>query len=481
MTVFLVGDLGTGSLRVALVDLDGATLAAAREPLPVAEPRPGWAEIDPEVWWRALGRATARVLEPLSRGRRPAALCLTGATRSQVLLDRDGRALGPAILFRDRRATAEAEALAPRFPTDNPALRITPFHPLARIAWVRESLPEAFRRLAHVLDPKDYLHLRLTGIVTADAVTASRLDGLRPAEGAPAWITDALALLDPPRRRPWEVVGEVTSTEPPFDGLRGLPVLAGAMDTWAAATGAGCIAPGQAYDVSGTSEAVGLLTETRVDAPGLVSLLWGEGVFQIGGPTQIGADSLMWAHGAFRVEGDLAEATERAGGVAPSDALPLFLPYLAGERAPVWQPDVRGAFIGLDRSVEGDGLLWATLEGVAHSVRDILATATRATGASAREVRISGGGARSDAWCQLRADVLGVPVLRTAAAEAGLIGVAMCAAIGTGHAASLAEAAGRMCRIDAVSRPRVELRELFERRARRYADLKAFALALART
>ena len=206
--VFLTADLGAGGLRVAAIDARGRVLAQDAVALNIAEPRPGWAEADPEAWWRAFVTALARTLRRLNRGAVPVALCLTGMTRTQVFLDTHGKSVRPAMLWRDRRAAAEGDALARHFPIDNPATQVGAFHPLARLAWLAAAEPRAFARVAQVLEPKDYLNFRLTGVSGADGVTAARLDALAPA-GAdlPADVRRARALLDQPRPMPWAKIG----------------------------------------------------------------------------------------------------------------------------------------------------------------------------------------------------------------------------------------------------------------------------------
>jgi xylulokinase len=478
--VILAVDLGAGSLRVGAVTPLGRLGAAVALPIAAEEPTPGWSEIDPETWWRTLGEGVARVLAMLPGNNRILAFCLAGLTRSQVLLDRDGRALRPALLFRDRRAAENAEPVAGYFPTDNPAEAVTAFHPLTRLAWVAQHEPASFGRLHAVLEPKDFLNFRLTGRIAADTVTYSRFDSLvARARPLPAWLARGLDLLAIERVAPWAMLGAITCRDAPFDRLARVPVFAGAMDAWASAVGSGAVRPGQGYDIAGTSEVVGLLGRRRGAATGLVSLLWGEGIHQLGGPTQIGADAARWCHETFRVKGRLAAAVERAGARPPSDALPLFLPYLAGERAPLWRADLRGAFHNLTRAAGPDDFLQATLEGVAHAIRDILDTAATATGEPLAELRVSGGGARSDAWCQIKADVLGAKVVRVRHAETGLVGAAIAAAIGLGCYASLDAAAEAMCPIDRIFAPRAPLAAGYARRAALYRLAKDAALALA--
>ncbi|WP_348525001.1 FGGY-family carbohydrate kinase [Pararhodobacter sp. SW119] len=475
-------DIGTSALRTAAVTPDGRVLACALEPLSFSEPFPGWAELDPEDWWRALCKTTGKVLEDLSDKHLPLGLCVCGVTRTQVLIDAGGSVLRPAMLFRDRRAESDARVVAAALPQSNPAETISAFHPFARLAWLARKEPEIYSRIDAVLDPKDWLIHRLTDTLTADAVTLSRLDAFASSgQLVSGELSRIGSLIDRPRLWPWQEAGRITETAAPFDRLRGLPVFSGSMDAWATAVGAGALLPGQAYDVAGTSEAVGLLSTVRKGVDGLVSVLWGESLWQLGGPTQIGADSATWAHEVFRVKGRLSTAIERAGHRPPADDLPVFLPWLSGERTPVWRSDVRGMFAGLSRGNDGDALLWSVLEGVAHALRDILEIAGRETGERITELRVCGGGAQSDAWCQIKADVTGVPVVRTAAKETGLIGAAMCAAVGCGLHATLPAAAQAMCRTDAVFEPRAPLAALFGRRARIYQDLKRMALSLPET
>jgi xylulokinase len=475
--VVLAVDLGAGSLRAGAVDAKGRVLAMAAVRLQDREPKPGWSEIDAELWWRALRRCVGRVLDTLAPAAEVQGLCLSGLTRAQVLLDSDLTPLRRALLFRDRRAEGDFARVAAHFPARNPADAITAFHPLARLAWMARAEPALFRRLAYVLEPKDFFNARLTGAIAADSVTYSRLDAVRMPSRAPGWLQRCLALLDTPRMAPWAPVGHVITREAPFDRLRGLPVFAGAMDTWTAATGSGAVRPGQAYDVAGTTEAVGLLSGKPRSVRGLVSVAWGDGLYQVGGPTQIGADAIAWCHRIFRVRGTLATAVERVARRAPDEDLPLLLPYLAGERVPVWRADIRGAFHRVARGHDADAFLWATLEGGAHAVRDILSIASTGSGETLREVRISGGGARSDAWCQLKADVAGVPFVRTVHAETGLVGAAMAASLGLGWHASLAAAARHMCPVDRVFEPRRKFAALYARRAALYRHAKAAALA----
>ncbi len=432
--LILAIDIGAGSLRAGLVALNGRVAAAAATPLTVDEPRRGFAEIDPALWWRAFALAAGRVLRAMPRSAKVIGVCICGLTRTQVLLDARGAPVGPAILFRDRRAAGIAREMD----------GVTAFDAEARLAWVERHQPRRFARIAKVVEPKDYLSYRLTG------------------EHAPL---DA---------KPWQKVGTVSALRQ----IAGAPVFAGAMDTWASAVGAGAVRSGQAYDVAGTSEAVGLLTAEPVRARGLMSLPWTEHTHQVGGPTQAGADCARWCHDLLRVKGPLAAAIERAGRLPPHADQPLFLPYLSGERAPVWSSEVRAAFHNVDRASGADEFLRATMEGTAMAVRDILDHAHAATPMHAVELRVTGGGARSDAWCRIKADVTGLPVLRSAQSETGVIGAAMAATVGLRVHENMSHAADAMVRSLRRFAPRPQNRALADARYARYRAMKTAALAL---
>jgi xylulokinase len=474
--IILAVDLGAGSLRAAAVTPRGRVVAGSALPLETKEPQPGWSEIDPELWWRALASAIGTILGKLPRSACVAGICVAGLTRSQVLLDGDRRILRPAMLFRDRRATAEASEVSRYFAAEHLAA-ITAFHPLPRLAWLARHEPGLFDRIAAVAEPKDFLNARLTGRLAADSVTYSRFDGLAATRALPATLRRGVDLLAVERLAPWAVLGPVICREAPFDRLAGVPVFAGSMDAWASAVGAGAVRPGQAYDVAGTSEVVGLITGERRAVPGLVSLLWGEAVHQIGGPTQAGADCARWCHEIFRLRGGLTAAIERVGRQVPTADLPLFLPYLAGERAPLWHTDLRAAFHRLSRTHGPDEFLWAVLEGVAHAVRDIVAMASGGA-AAPLELKACGGGARSDAWCQLKADVTALPVARAASRETGLLGCAIAAAFGLGRYPSLAAASDAMSPVERVFIPQPSLAAFYLARGESYRRAQASALEM---
>jgi len=447
----LTADLGGSSLRVALLDDEARPLRLASRPLETRHPAPERAEQRPEDWWRLFRELATEVLA----GARPAALTITGVTRSQVLVDSAGHALYPAILWRDARAVAEGEELAKL--ADARHGPFGPYHPLARLFWLARHEPAVLGATAHVLQPKDYLAMRLTGVAGSDWISSRPF--LEPDGSAPARdLFQALKLsprLLPTLYRSGARLGVIRERlDPPWRDLAGVPVHVVPMDTWCCTLGVGACRPGHAYVVSGTSEVTGLLSSQRGSAPGLVSLPWGTGLWHLGGPSQAGADCLDWL--AELLAGDREDARSlltELDTLPPVATPPLFLPYLAGERTPYWNPDLRGVLFGLDRQHRRAALAQAVVEGVALHSRRVLELALDACGPLREPLRIGGGAARSDRWCQIRADVLGRPVLRSHGEEAGLMGAAMATLRGLGRFPDLAAAQRALVHTQRVFQP----------------------------
>jgi xylulokinase len=450
MSAVLVADLGGTHFRAALVDRSGATIAqSSRSSTPSEADPDGRSEVAPDSWWHTLLALAAELAD-----RAPAAfasveaVALSAITRTQVLIDAHGHPLRDAPTWRDTRATATAAELVAHLPPHHPeTAQINAFHPLARLAWLKQHEPHLFSRAAAVLEPKDYLNLRLTGIRMSDRISSARL----AAAAAPTrHATDLLSAsgipstLLPPLAAPCARVGTIRAGVPaPFDRLAGIPVLCGSNDTWSAVLGLGALQPNLAYNLSGTTEVFGVVSEHAHSAAGLVSVDWG-GVHQLGGPSQNGADTLTWllsilGHTNHPEHFPADQLTALLA--QPRHAQPLlFLPYLQGERVPWWDPALRGAFVGLQRAHTPTDLAWAVLEGVAFHNRLVLNRAEAALGRPVDEIRFGGKAASNLQWRQIKADICERPVVAGSAQEAGIVGAAAVAWTGIGEFASLRDA-----------------------------------------
>ncbi len=449
----LAVDLGGSALKASLFAADGGTRATAHMPLSFNEGDDGRSEQDPAVWWEALKLAAGEIerQDPLGLDH-VAAVAICGFTRTQVFLDANGEPVRPAIGFRDSRAQREADAMLARaeVAAHPEARHVNGFHPLARLLWLRRTDPSAWAAARLVLEPKDYLNFQLTGRAASDRISQFRLAcALDGGEASLAALAGIGGNVLPVLGNPADSVGEV---QPGLPGalarIGGARVLCGSHDTWAAVAGLGALSPGRAYCISGSSEVFGLITGSEAEAAGLITIGWGENVWQIGGPGQNGANALSWIVDrldpgdrpfAHRLEDLLAQ---------PASKSPLlFYPFLHGERVPYWDRDLRAAFLGLGSGHGPADMVRAVMEGGAFVKRIVLERAERAAGHEASEVRIAGGGGRNAIWNQIRADVLGRPVLASPVQEMGLAGCLALARVGLGLDDGIARAA------DAVGPP----------------------------
>ena len=439
--LFLGLDLGTSSVKIGLFDPAGRLLRLARREYPLRTPHPGWVEQEPEMWWQAASAALREALDGMSVSR-VAAIGLSGQAPSQVLVTADGTSLGPAILWSDRRAAAEAAWLARHVsPRHARSWTGTPLigdvtQPAARLLWLKTHRPDDWRQCTAVVQPKDYIALQLTGRVATDHHSGYGLYNLKTGRYHADFFSTLKLDLDkmPLVLKPVEVVGRVTSAAAAMTGLRtGVPVVIGTIDAWCEIIGCGGVRPGCAVDVSGTSEIVALVTERPAEGEGVFSSPLLEGLHWIGGPMQTGGGTLHWlADSFYQGATDHAQMEAEAATISPGAEALLFLPYLAGERAPHWDSTARGAFVGLTNRHTRAHCARAVYEGVAFAVHDILERSQVVAGLQVESLRVSGGGARSDLWNQIKADVTGLPTEKMAVLDAGCLGAAMLAAVGVG-------------------------------------------------
>ena len=488
MALLLGVDIGTTVCKATVFDGDGRVMSAgASGGCPVRFGADGSAEQDSRDFWpaarEAIGQAIGQAMAAL--GARPpvVAVGLTGAWTS--VFARAGEPLDLAITWQDARATAEAADLAREVGTERMAawlgldLPISAALPPARLLWLRRHRPDLLAPGMSMAQAKDLVGWHLTGRWATDLVSAvclvdPRTRRIAPELAARLGVTEALL---PGLREPTDIIGHVTAAAAAATGLAaGIPVVCGIVDSWASMFGAGLGAPGVACDVAGTSGIVGLTAPApRADARGLISVPLRPGLSVLYGLTTASGDSLRWCVEAFYdpEAGDAAFASfEREAAGAPAGAAGLlFLHYLLGERSPVWDELVRGAFVHIDRAHRRREFARAVIEGVAHAARQILTLAESVGGVRADVLRCCGGGARSALVNQIKADLLQRPVETLQVAETGTLGAAMLAAVGAGHVGGLAEAAARMVRPARRFRPDPAAAALYDAAHRRYLAL----------
>ncbi len=254
----------------------------------------------------------------------------------------------------------------------------------------------------------------------------------------------------PPVLEQTAITGYIRPEAAAVTGLRtGIPVIAGTVDAWCDIIGCVGIAPGGAVDVAGTSEVVALTTAELVNGDGVFGAPLADGRYWVGGPMQVGGAALTWLSRCFygQESPDFRLLESEAMSVAPGAEGLLFLPYLRGERAPVWDPVARGTFVGLTDLHSRAHCTRAVYEGVAYAVRDLLERCKAVAGAAPKVVRVSGSGSVSDFWNQVKADIIGLPVQRVAVLEAACLGAAVLAAAGVGLFDGLEQASEAMVRV----------------------------------
>jgi xylulokinase len=446
-----------------LVASNGDVAATVTTPLTMSTPRPGWAEQNPDDWWRATTESIRRVLRQHA-AQSVSAMGISGQMHSSVFLNAQGQVIRPALLWCDGRTTAECAEITMRVGGEerlrdlacNPALE---GFTLPKVLWLRRHEPAAYEQLATVLLPKDYIRYRLTGVLATEPSDASAT--LMYDTAHLRWSTEILDAVGVPRTivpdvgGSSEVLGRVTSDAANRTGLAlGTPVVGGGADNACGAAGVGVVEPGHAVASWGTSGTVlAPMDRPNVD-PGLRAhtfchvvpntwylmgvVLSAGGAFAWDRDTM--ARELSGTPAANQLLNDEAERVEPgAGGVT-------FLPYLQGERTPLRDAAARGAFVGLSLAHTRAHLTRAVLEGVCFALRDSVSILRElgggdGGGTSPSALLLTGGGARSRFVRRLQADIYGVPVSTVNREEGPAYGAALLAAVGAGAFPDLRSAA----------------------------------------
>jgi xylulokinase len=442
-------DLGTSQVKALLCARDGSVLGQGRAGYQVSTPRPGWAEADAEQWWLATRTAVRSAVGPVPA--EVVGLAIVGQMHGLVLVTERSGLLRPPIIWLDRRAGAEV-ADYQRLPADLRArLGNAPSGGMAGplLLWMSRHEPGAYRRARWMLQPKDWLRLRLTGLGVQAATDPTDASGTLLFDLARGdWATDVAQALGvrtellPEIRPPAEIAGTLLPAAAEQLGLRpGLPVATGAADTAASLLAARLPAAPGLPAVTGLPAAArwGLLTlgtggqlivpsaPDRADLSGTTNLFRSVdgGIFRLAGAQNVGV-TLDWVRRTLGASWD--ELYDTAARPWQADT-PVFLPQLAGER---WDDrGSGGAWMGLNLAHERDDLMRAALEGVAFLLRGKLDD-MRAAGCAPARIRLAGGGTRHPAWRQLLADVLAVPLYPAGSGWLTACGAALIAAAATG-------------------------------------------------
>jgi xylulokinase len=470
--LFLALDLGTSGVKAGVVDTKGQLIATSSERYPTTTPQPGWVEQDPETWWGACGQALREVTRHID----PAQLrgmSVAGLAPALVCLNERGQPVRPAPIWSDHRAAAEVTELNERLGYD------TNFSLLPRLLWVKRYEPTNYHQTRSVLHSYEYVGYKLTGQVASIAATEQLSPWAEQDFGASGLDREKF----PPRVcKLGELLGPVCRQAAEETGLRsGLPVVAGTVDAFAAWIGTATTEKGVLCNTVGTSDGIALVWDQPLrDPQGRLDLMphvtgrdW-----IIGGALSSGGITLDWFARRFydHVPNPYDRITVESSSIPVGAEGLIALPYLVGERSPMNDPHARGVFFGLAETHTRAHLARAVLESVAFAVRDVCQALVE-VGAEIKQIRVAGGGAQSDVWNQIKADVVGRPVLVPQVADSGLLGAAIIAGWGVGEFSDLSSAAHAMVKFRTAFEPNPEhhamYTQLFELYRELYKHLKA--------
>lgn len=482
---FLLGiDISTTGAKALLVDTRGNVAASATTPLSLSTPYPLWSEQKPDDWWDGIVNSIHQVLNQTGVSRdQVIAIGLTGQMHGLVLLDAKNHVLRPAILWNDQRTGAQCEEITRKVGFER-LLQITGNKALTgftapKIVWVRENEPEIYARTAHVLLPKDYVRFCLSGDYAVDKADGAgmMLFDLKQRD----FSDEVLEILGIPRA--WmpktyegpEITGVVSAEAAKITGLKaGTPIVGGGGDQAAQAVGVGAVEEGIVALTLGTSGVVFATTpKPFIEPQGRLHAFCHSvpGAWHFMGVMLSAAGSLQWYRDTLAPGEAFDNLLAPAGEISPGAEGLFFTPYLTGERTPYPDPLARASFAGLTVRHTKAHLTRAVLEGVAFGLRDSMELIRSAGLGEIRQVRVSGGGAKSALWRQILTDVMNAELVTVNTTEGAAFGAALLAGVGAGVWPSIQEACRDVIHTVDATRPQAEAISQYEQAYRLFQGL----------
>ena len=449
-------DVGTTAVKGLVLNLNGEELFSRRLTYPTCSPRSNWAEQDPDNWLGCISTIIYEAVKQIDVNK----LCGVGIcsqVNTHVFVGRNGNPLRHAITWQDQRCAEVALSLEQKARENNLDIGIDASSLLSRAEWLKRNEPNIWKETRWILSPKDYCVMKLTGQVTSDGLSSVGLvkDSDNYDDGV-ITLVDGLAKRLPGLKPITNIVGDCIDRALPLN----CPLVTGTMDAWASIYGSGLSEHGQGFQISGTSEVLGLLSAECYPTPGVVSFPPVDNLYLHAGPTQAGGDALKWLSQAM--DEDIDTVINEANLRAPLRVPLVFLPYLMGERAPLWDATARGTFCGLTKSHTRADMTLAVFEGVGFSARHLTEELEKAAGFSCERLRLSGGAAHIDLWCQIKANTMGRTLERLENINTSPIGSALMAMVGIGAYDSMQDAMVSAIRVEKTFEPDASTRDWYD-------------------
>ncbi len=492
MGEYLLGiDVGTSACKTAIFDRDGQVLGTASGSYPVYYPKPGWAEQNPEEWWSAVGEAVKAVLAKSQISPTEiVGIGVDGQSWSAIPVDKEGNVLANTPIWMDTRAVEECrkldETIGSKAIFDLCGNPVQPSYTAPKVLWYQKEMPEVYEKTDKILQSNSFLVYKLTGKFTQELSQGYGLFHFNMRTGT--WDEDMCRAmgLDPemfPEIYPChQVVGTVTKEAAEACGLiEGIPVVAGGLDAACGTLGAGVLHNGETQEQGGQAGGMSICTDTyKADERLILSYHVVPDEWLLQGGTVGGGGVMRWMEQEFgdyerilakdRGTSSLTLFNEEAEEVPAGCEGLIFLPYMSGERSPIWDPNAKGVFYGLDFSKTKGHMIRASMEGVAFSLRHNLEVA-KAAGADVSVLRAMGGSANSKLWTQIKSDVTGKPIIVPYSDTATTLGAVLLAGVGVGMYKDFEEAVSLTVKDQRSHEPDALNKDVYDKNYETYLSL----------
>lgn len=484
-------DIGTSACKIAVFEKNGTVIAAGSGDYPVYYPQPGWAEQNPDEWWTAVCETIKTLLEKNHiDAREIAGVGIDGQSWSAIPIDQEGNVLANTPIWMDTRAQDICDRINREIGEENifalTGNSLQPSYTTAKILWYKENLPQMYEKIDKILQSNAFIAYRLTGTLSHDMSQGYGVHCFDMKNGC--WNDEMCEKMGisrsflPELVPCHQVVGTVTAKAAEKTGLaEGTPVVAGGLDAACGTLGAGVIHVGETQEQGGQAGGMSICIEEYAADPRLIlgaHVVPGQWLLQ--GGTVGGGGVMRWFEKEFagyereiadRVgKSSLDQLNEIAQETPPGSDGVVFLPYMAGERSPIWDPNAKGVYYGLDFNKTKGHMVRAAMEGVAFSLKHNLDIAED-TGAKVEELRAMGGSANSLLWTQIKSDITGKPIVVPSSDTATTLGAVILAGVGVGVYKDFEEAVHMTVKLTRRHEPDMEKHRLYQKNYETYLEL----------